>query len=455
MNAPSPPPTQQPYRRRPPLVKGVPLLGSTVPLLSNPLLFLQQAYDRYGEVFRFQAPGKELTVLAGVNANRFVAGEGKAYFGVDGFWGEVGRYMSCPHMVTMVDGELHRYQRQMMGPLLSQQAFRQRIPRMADTVEAVLQQRIKAGPVAVGPLLRQMLSNQLSDLLLGQKASHKDVEAMIYYFNAVTKVYAMGSRPPIMLSSPKVRWARWITRRQLQQTLTRARQRMQSSTEAGLYLDTILPALDARPDWFGKGDKLAHVLLPYVAALDTVAATKGFMLQRLLQDPALLARIQAEVDAVFGQGVPDLERLRAMADLNGLYREVMRLQPAAFGIPRTALCDFNYQGYDIRAGDSVLVFTTADHRNPGYFPAPERFDIERYRSPREEHRQPAYAPFGKGPHNCLGASLSELILPLHMGLLLYWVELEPACDLDKVKMTFGPAPVLSKNFKVRMRWRRP
>lgn len=85
----------------------------------------------------------------------------------------------------------------------------------------------------------------------------------------------------------------------------------------------------------------------------------------------------------------------------------------------------------------------------------QRFDIGRYIAPREEHRQPACAPFGKGPHNCLGASLSELILPLHMGLLLYLMKEEPVCNLDKVRMTFKPAPVLTSNFRVWLRWRKP
>lgn len=464
MNATSPTPAspsapsatgRHPFRHRPPLVKGDPLLGSARPLLANPLTFLQRSYQQYGEVFRFRAPGKELAVLAGVSANRFVAGEGRDCFAMDGFWGEAGRYMACPHMVTMVDGEMHRYQRQLMGPLLSQQAFRLRVPDMAENVSGLLRQRATGKSLAVGGLLRQMLSNQLSDLLLGRKANHADVEAMIYYFSAVTKVFAMGSWPRVMLAAPKVKWAQWVTGRQLQATLRQARERIAQSSDTRLYLDKMLPALDERPDWFSDGDKLAHVLLPYVAALDTVAATKGFMLHRLLKDPQLYELIQAEVDECFSKGVPDPEGLRELQHLNGFYREVMRLQPAAFGLPRTAARDFNYQGYDVAKGENVLIYTTADHLNADYFPDPQRFDIGRYIAPREEHRQPAYAPFGKGPHNCLGASLSELILPLHMGLLLYLVKVEPACNLDKVRMTFNPAPVLTSNFRVRLRWRKP
>ena len=102
-----------------------------------------------------------------------------------------------------------------------------------------------------------------------------------------------------------------------------------------------------------------------------------------------------------------------------------------------------------------MIFTTGDHFNPDYFPQPDLFDIERYRDPRNEHLQKAYAPFGMGPHSCIGASVSELLMPLHMGLMLYHLKFKPACNLKKVKVVYNPAPVLSKNFKVKLELRNP
>ncbi|MEE2733449.1 MAG: cytochrome P450 [Pseudomonadota bacterium] len=437
--------------QRPPLVAGYPWLGNAPSVVANPLLFLRNAYARYGEVFRFRVPGREHTVLAGVAANRFIAGAGKDCFSVDSVWGAVGRYMDCPHALIMVDGEIHRYQRQMLGPMLAAQSFRARIPTMLETVTEVLQQQSSGQALAVGPLFRRMLSNQLSELLLGRKADPVTVDTMIYAFNAVTKVFALRSWPRWMLQSPKVKWSEWVTRRQLQSTLSRARRYPQTSA----YLSTALAALDARPDWFTEGDKLMYVLLPYVAALDTVASTHGFMLFHLLQNEVLYERIQREVDGVFGGGMSTMEDVRSMPALMGLCREVMRMEPTAFGMPRVASRDFHFRGYDIAEGDELLLFTTADHLNPRYFRQPQQFDIDRFIGLDSEHRQIAYAPFGKGAHNCLGASLAELLLPLHMGVLLYQWQVEPAVNLRKVKTVFAPAPVLSSNFKVWLRRRRP
>lgn len=441
--------------QRPPMVKGDPVIGSLRPLLKDPHVFLKQAYKDYGSAFRFQAVTRNFVVLAGVEANRFVSAEGKDLFSVDGFWGETGRYMSCPHMLSMVDGEIHQYQRKIMAPALLQQRFKNNIDAMAGNIIELIERRAKTGKLDFGSFARQMLSNQLSSTLHGYKAPHWKVETMISTFNTITKVFGLRSLPHMALYSPAQKYREYITFRELKKTIDKARNRSEAEKKAyPYYLDLIMPALAEKPEWFSEGDLMGHTMLPFVGALDTIAATQGFMMYRLLKNPNLYQRIQREVDEVFSQGVPDFATLKSMEDLNGLFRETMRVQPTAFGIVRSAKDNFLFNDYQVNKGEDVLIFTTADHFNPQYFSDPQSFDIERYREPRNEHRQPAFAPFGKGPHNCIGASLSELLMPLHMGLMLYLLDIKPACDLDKVKETYGPAPVLSKNFKIQVRQRR-
>ena len=96
---------------RPPMVKGIPLLGSLRPMVKNPYEFTLKAYQAYGECFRFRVAHRKYVVMAGIDAGRFLAGEGKRYFGVEGFWGKAMEFMKSPHGVTGVDGEIHQYQR--------------------------------------------------------------------------------------------------------------------------------------------------------------------------------------------------------------------------------------------------------------------------------------------------------------------------------------------------------
>jgi cytochrome P450 len=264
-------------------------------------------------------------------------------------------------------------------------------------------------------------------------------------------VYGLRKWPALMLKTPRFLRAEKIAKEHSRKVREIAEQRNEEDIERHTqYLDILLPALKAKPEWFGDGEIEMHALLPFVASLDTVATNMGFLLMRLLRDSALKTRIQEEVDKVFSHGVPELNVLMDMVDLNGLIRETMRIQPVAFGITRTATEDFVFKNYQIYKGEDVLLFTAADHQNPEYFPEPDKFNIERYREPFNEHKQVAFSPFGKGPHACLGVGLADIMLPLNMGLIMYNWELESGCNLDKVKTVFNPAPVLSDNFKIRI-----
>lgn len=437
--------------KRPPLVKGMAMIGNLPALLENPHNFVKEAYQQYGEVFRFRALHREYVVLAGQDANRLISGDGRELFCVDGFWGKAATYMQCPHMLVGVDGDIHRHQRNLMMPLLSQNAFRDRMDSLAEPIQSLIGQNAHGKPLAWGPLARLMVSNQIGYNLQGYKTSYHKVQHMIYYFSGVMNVFGLRKWPRWMLMSPRFLLAKRITLRQVEKTLAYSEQRTDSQIQSkSLYLDTILPELKARPDWYSRGDMRSHAMLPFIAALDTVASTMGFMLHRLLQNPVLMQRIQQEVDMHFSHGVPDIKTLRAMENLNGLVKETLRLQPTAFGITRNATKDFEFKGYRIKKGQDLLIFTTADHTNPACFPDPETFDIERYRAPRNEHRSAAFTPFGKGSHMCLGASLAEIILPLNLGLILFHLKISPACNLNSVKTVFNPAPVLSDTFRVKL-----
>jgi cytochrome P450 len=81
----------------------------------------------------------------------------------------------------------------------------------------------------------------------------------------------------------------------------------------------------------------------------------------------------------------------------------MRLYPPAPGVSnRQAMAADVIEGQAVRAGEIMLISSWLTHRNPKFWPDPERFSPERSAGrPRY-----AYLPFGAGPRVCIGAALS-------------------------------------------------
>ncbi|CAH2269488.1 jg27297 [Pararge aegeria aegeria] len=86
--------------------------------------------------------------------------------------------------------------------------------------------------------------------------------------------------------------------------------------------------------------------------------------------------------------------------------------------------DESTEDYIIRKGEAIWVPVWCFHRDPKYFPNPEKFDPERF-SDENKHliNAMAYMPFGLGPRNCIGSrfALCEVKVLLYQILLHFEV----------------------------------
>ena len=138
--------------------------------------------------------------------------------------------------------------------------------------------------------------------------------------------------------------------------------------------------------------------------------------------------------------------------------ETLRLHSLVPLTMRTVSNAFEFAGCTVPAGQSVVLPFTLTHHLPAYFRDPERFDIDRFAPPRNEHQQPgAYTPYGVGTHRCLGAQLAEFTTTTAMATLLHDVELAldpPDYVLTERKIRRIPTRHPGKSFKFRLLGRR-
>ena len=424
----------------PPRASGPPIVGAAWPLWRDPLAYLRKAYAQHGDVFRVDAMHRRFVVLAGKEANRFLASKGRDKLGSYGFWGRFTEARGCPHMMLAIDGPDHRALRKVYRDDLSKRVVDERSNEIAALVSTAFDSAAGSdSKIPAVPLLRSLVSSQVFDLMSNgaPPIDDEDAEALRETFRWETNALLLGKWPKFALSMPSYR----RFRARADAFIERVIADYEDAPPPG-WFESTFRGRDELPHLFQAGDLRAAFLLPFVAGVDTVGATLGFLLWHLFRDAELRDRVRGAVDRVFDEcgGVPPIDDLRSTFELAAAVRETMRLYPAAFAVYRDALETFEFAGRTVEEGTDVLVFTTAALTDADYFAEPERFDIDRFAAPRNEHKQGhCFAPYGGGPHVCLGAGMGEAQLLLTTAVLIREFEVEVISPTDRLRPHYDPS----------------
>ena len=171
-------------------------------------------------------------------------------------------------------------------------------------------------------------------------------------------------------------------------------------------------------------DELVTLLL---AGHETSAAALTWTLWHLANEPQTQEELAATVQNAVGNQLveyADLPRLSAVAHA---LNEAMRLHPPVYLVSREVGERVEVAGYDLRAGSQIFINLWVTHRDPRWFPSPQKFDPGRFTTEAIGSR-PKYAflPFGAGPRVCLGREFAIMEATLIVALLLQRFRLRPA-----------------------------
>ncbi|MBS0238955.1 MAG: cytochrome P450 [Proteobacteria bacterium] len=180
----------------------------------------------------------------------------------------------------------------------------------------------------------------------------------------------------------------------------------------------------------------------YLAGYETTALTLTWSWYLLSQYPEAERRLVDEWRRVLGGRSPNAEDLTALPYTSAVINEAMRLYPPVYAIGREAMTDLELGGYRVKRGYTILMSQWVSHRDPKYFPEPERFLPERWldglaaRLPKF-----AYYPFGGGQRLCIGshfATMEAMIVLATIGQK-YKFTLAPDAVIDiKPQITMPP-----------------
>ena len=431
-----------------PTARGWPIAGNVFALMRDMRGFVTERYLELGPVFRIRVMHRPFTVLAGIDANRFVQREGAQHLRSYEYWSRFNARFGAARSVLSTEGAEHKVFRRTFKRAYSRHFALGHASGLVDIARRSIASWPRNTPFPVTRAFQRIVTEQVGTLTTGVSPRPCNDE-LVHFVRVLLSTNIIPN--PFLYWTPRFRRAASRVDELFRTVVERhSGERRNRGASPPDLIDELLDLHESDPSVLSQADLKVSVLGPFIAALDTVASTCGFMLYALLRNPDLLAAARAEADALFAGGEPAWSDVARMDVLHRTALETMRMYPAVPMLARTVTNAFDLAGYRIEAGDAVLAATTVPHYLPECFPEPERFDIERYTEMRAEHRRPwAYAPFGLGPHRCLGSGFAEVQILVTMATVLREVELALHPSGYRLKTTEIPLPRPHDSFRVR------
>jgi cytochrome P450 len=205
------------------------------------------------------------------------------------------------------------------------------------------------------------------------------------------------------------------------------RERRVSGEDRGDLLSMLLAAVDEEGDGTGMSDEQVRneSITLFNAGHDTTASALTWTWYLLATHPEIAERVREEAQTVLRGRRAAYADMPALAYTTRVVKESMRLFPPTWAlIPRVATQSLTIGGYELPKGAWVYMYPWVLHRDPRFFPDPERFDPDRFAPDRADSiPQHAYIPFGAGPHVCIGNTFATMEMALALATIV------PRCRL--------------------------
>ncbi|XP_066991670.2 cytochrome P450 4C1 [Anabrus simplex] len=221
------------------------------------------------------------------------------------------------------------------------------------------------------------------------------------------------------------------------------------------FLDILINSSESEGANLSNKQLRDEVITMLLAGIESTATSMCFALMLLACHPEIQEDVYQELKEVFAD---DWERPVTPLDakelqlLNRVFKETIRLFPSIFFTGRQTTRELKLSTCTVPEGCMVFIPLYFVHRDPRFFPDPERFDPDRFLPERSQERHPySYVPFGAGQRMCVGYKYAEMEMAVTLATVLRKYRFLPAVPyecLQKLEIPVITRP--SCGFKVKM-----
>lgn len=407
--------TQSPALPAPPLAAG----SLDISFETDALSVLTRLFAEHGDAFRIFSPalGREIWVLTHPDHVRHVLVDHHATF-TKGIGIERVAILLGNGLMTS-EGDHWRIQRKMVQPAFHRKVIATWMPHIHAANERLAAKWAAAAAARAAINVTQDMSEVTLEVVL-----------LALFGDGLARLTDGGRENPFgLLTDETARNLAFAYRfRQLGKLiLADVERRRRDNVRDNDIVSLLLDARDRQTDApMSDRELLDEILTLIVAGHETTASSLNWFWYLLAQSPGAADRLHAEVDA--GRDArPGYEDLQAFPYTRRVLDETLRLYPPGWLLTRRSTEDSVIGGFALPAGTDVLISPYMVQRHPDYWPAPDRFEPDRFLPEAGASRNRfVYLPFGLGPRACIGEHLAQIEMHAHVVMLARRFELSLA-----------------------------
>jgi len=412
-----------------------PALGQAISYARDPLGFLTGHQQRYGDIFSVRFPffGR-IVYVARPDLVKAVFTGPPAVFHAGEANATVLEPALGPNSVLTLDDEPHMRQRKLLLPPF----HGERIERYGALIVEMTRREMESWPVGEPFALRPHTQRITLAVIMRAVFGVHD-EARLARFERLIDHFAR--RVGVITSFPFMRrdlgrfspWNRFLRSRGALDEFIYEEIRLRRAEPGYEERDDVLSLLLSARDEDGEAmsdqelrDELVTVL---GAGHETTATGLAWAVERLVRNPAVLARLRDSIAA----GEEDY--------LAATVKETLRARPVIVDVARKLKAPATIGDWELPAGQFVLPAIAALHYREDLFPQPSEFRPERFLDGKADNY--AWIPFGGGVRRCIGAAFAEYEMRLILREFVERAQLRAVDEKDEPvrvrNITLAPA----------------
>lgn len=387
-------------------------------ILSNPLPFHRENFDKFGDIFRVKT-GRRSPVIFTRNPviiKHILQKQHKKYHKSPLQTIDLAKYIG--NGILTSNGEHWRTHRRMVQPAFHKKKLAGLIHIMKSAITDELDRIEISITQDVFPLMGDLAFQVVAKSLF----SRSDIRTRMEKLQNITEV-----NQKMLIKEMRQPYLKWWFKlsgeikkhidlsKKAQDILNGIiEEHLASGKEKDDLLDMLSAARYEDGTAMSRQQLIDEVLILFTAGHETTANALSFTLYLLAKHPEIQEKVFQEVNNVNSDKEDLIGSLAKLQYTKQCIEEAMRLYPPVYVIDRISIADDTVDSLDIPKNTLVLMSVYEIHRYKNYWKDPESYQPERFDPENKKDYSDYYYPFGAGPRMCVGNNFAmyEMILTI-------------------------------------------